>query len=194
MMIDKLVVLSTIALSSISTVPSTLSCQNSITYSIEDSNEFVNSVLQSSEFEKNMLIASGKEQCINTSTTTYNDSGSDVILNEELKQNIQILMELSQLSDNWDEYGAKAPSIQIITKVMVILPKLSKQPDIFPTPEGNIQLEYSIGRNRHLNIELLPDATMIIFEMFEDRTATKNSSIFEISALNKRIEDFYGRV
>jgi hypothetical protein len=194
MMIDKLVVLSTIALSSIPTVPSTLTYQNNITYSIEDSDALVNSVIQSPKFEKNIMMANGRERCINTSTTAYNDCGSDVILDEELKQNMKILMEFSQLSDNWDEYGAKAPSIQIITKVMEILPKLSKQPDIFPTPEGNIQLEYSIGRNRHLNIELLPDATMIIFEMFEDRTATKNSSIFEISALNKRIEDFYGRV
>ena len=193
-MIDKLVVLSTIALSSISTVPSTLTYQNNITYSIEDSDALVNSVIQSPKFEKNIMMANGRERCINTSTAAYNDCGSDVILDEELKQNMKILMEFSQLSDNWDEYGAKAPSIQIITKVMEILPKLSKQPDIFPTPEGNIQLEYSIGRNRHLNIELLPDATMIIFEMFEDRTATKNSSIFEISALNKRIEDFYGRV
>jgi len=193
-MIDKLVVLSTIALSSIPTVPSTLTYQNNITYSIEDSDALVNSVIQSPKFEKNIMMANGRERCINTSTTAYNDCGSDVILDEELKQNMKILMEFSQLSDNWDEYGAKAPSIQIITKVMEILPKLSKQPDIFPTPEGNIQLEYSIGRNRHLNIELLPDATMIIFEMFEDRTATKNSSIFEISALNKRIEDFYGRV
>lgn len=192
-MIDKLVVLSTIALSSIPTVPSTLTYQNNITYSIEDSDALVNSVIQSPKFEKNIMMANGRERCINTSTTAYNDCGSDVILDEELKQNMKILMEFSQLSDNWDEYGAKAPSIQIITKVMEILPKLSKQPDIFPTPEGNIQLEYSIGRNRHLNIELLPDATMIIFEMFEDRTATKNSSIFEISALNKRIEDFYGR-
>lgn len=193
-MIDKLVVLSTIALSSIPTVPSTLTYQNNITYSFEDSDALVNSVIQSPKFEKNIMMANGRERCINTSTTAYNDCGSDVILDEELKQNMKILMEFSQLSDNWDEYGAKAPSIQIITKVMEILPKLSKQPDIFPTPEGNIQLEYSIGRNKHLNIELLPDATMIIFEMFEDRTATKNSSIFEISALNKRIEDFYGRV
>lgn len=193
-MIDKLVVLSTIAISSISTVPPTLSYQNDIIYSIEDSNEFVNSFVQSFEFEKNMLMATGKEQCINTSTTTYNDCGSDVILNEELKQNMQVLMELSRLSDNWDEYGAKAPSIQIITKVAETLPKLPIQPDVFPTPEGNIQLEYSIGRNRHLNIEILSNATMSIFEMFENRTATKDILVFDISALNKRIEDFYGRV
>ena len=77
---------------------------------------------------------------------------------------------------------------------MEILPQLSKQPDIFPSPDGNIQLEYSIGKNRHLNIELFPDSTMSIFEMFEDRTATKESFVFKPSTLNKRINDFYGRI
>lgn len=193
-MIDKLVVLSTIAVSSIVPTGTTSTYQNNISYSIEDSSEFVHEFIQSNEFEKNMQLTMGRTNCINTSTTAYNYCGSDDVMKSDLKENMRLLVEFSQLTDNWDEYGALAPSEKLICMMMDILPKLSRQPDIFPTPEGNIQLEYAIGNNRHLNIEFFPNSTISIFEMFEDRTAEKNFYSYDFVFLNERINKFYGTI
>lgn len=193
-MINKLVVLSTIAVSSIVPTGTTSTNINNIPYIIEDSSEFLNEFIQSNEFEKKIKLIIGQTNCINTSTTTYNYCGSDDVMDSDLKENMRLLVEFSKLTDNWDEYGALAPSKELIYMMMDILPKLSKQPDIFPTPEGNIQLEYTIGNNKHLNIEFFPNSTISIFEMFENRTAEKNFYSYDLTFLNERINKFYERI
>ena len=190
-MIGKLVVLSVIAASPFASPVESSVCQNNYLYSIEDSNELVSKFTQQYYNNEKYYL---KEQEINTSTTAYTTCGSDDMTDSEYYDNISILKEFLTLEDNWDDYGAHAPSENIVLFVMAILSKLPKQPDVFPTPEGHVQLEYAIGRNRHLNIEVISETKFSVFEMFEDRTARKDFYSYDLKMLNDRIRRFYGAI
>ena len=87
-----------------------------------------------------------------------------------------------------------AISKSIVNRILLLLPKLDRQPDLFPTPDGTIQLEYAIAPNKHLNIEILSDTSMTIYEMFADRSATKDKYELDYRLINSRVKEFYGSV
>lgn len=181
-------VLSAIATSSVISSPTVNLYQNSSSYNIEYSNYFTSENIKSEESDDYYT----KEIGIKAYTTSYNTYGSDDMGSPEYYENMSILREFLDLEDNWDEYGALAPSEDIVMFVMTILSELPKQPDVFPTPEGHVQLEYVIGRNRHLNIEIISETKFSVFEMFEDRTARKDFYSYDLRILNDRIRRFYG--
>ncbi len=188
-MIDKIVVLSVIAASPfISSTENSVS-QNINSYSIEDSDELISKYTQQYSVNEKYYL---KEIGINTSATAYTTCESDNMTDSEYFENIGILNEFLTLEDDWDDYGSLAPSKDIVMFVMTILSKLPKQPDVFPTPEGHVQLEYAIGKNRHLNIEFISESKFSIFEMFEDRKARKDFYSYDLQILNDRIRRFYG--
>lgn len=68
------------------------------------------------------------------------------------------------------------------------------QPEIFPTPAGGIQLEYTMHGNRHLNIEVFGDGTACVFKMYADKTFSEETVEFEFSYINQRVDKFYDAV
>jgi hypothetical protein len=65
-----------------------------------------------------------------------------------IKETVTKLNELSELSNNWDSYGALSPSKKSFIGAMQLANDLfetnTPTPDIFPVPNGNIQFEWSI--------------------------------------------------
>ena len=112
--------------------------------------------------------------------------------NYEFNENIHRLEEFYRLTDDWDGYGSKAPNAILIGWLRGVLPRLLRQPDIFPTSDGEIQLEYFIPNHKHLNIEIHADMTMSIFEMFDKNSATTDDYTLDYSIINERIKKFYG--
>ena len=187
----QIAVMSLIAASPFVTPVENSVCQTNNLYSIEDTNDFFYKYTQKYCNNEKFYF---KENGIKTSTTVYTTCGSDDMTNPEYFDNISILNEFLTLEDGWDEYGALAPSKDIVMFVLTILSKLPKQPDIFPTPEGHVQLEYAIGKNRHLNIEIISETKFSVFEMFEDRTARNDYYSYDLQKLNDRIRRFYGTI
>ncbi|MBP5597287.1 MAG: hypothetical protein J6Y02_18030 [Pseudobutyrivibrio sp.] len=60
--------------------------------------------------------------------------------------------------DNWDGYGAKAISKQLIKSVALLIKRLSHTPEVFPLVSGGIQLEFDKEDGSYLEIELNKDA------------------------------------
>lgn len=141
-------------------------------------------------FERDNASVNG----INDSEPSYPILGCDDTMNSELKENTRLLAELASLTDDWDQCGAMAISKSIVNRILLLLPKLDRQPDLFPTPDGTIQLEYAIAPNKHLNIEILSDTSMTIFEMFADRSATKDKYELDYRLINSRVKEFYENV
>lgn len=115
-------------------------------------------------------------------------------VNNEKEENYIILDSFVLLEDNWDGYDAIAPKKELIELVKSFIEQLYLQPEIFPTPDGGIQLEYVIGNNQHLNIEILSKQKVNIFEMFNDRTYIEESVELDFEYLIWRINKFYGNI
>ena len=98
--------------------------------------------------------------------------------------------QIEQLEYNWDGCGALPIPKDIINNLKVLLPKLKYEPDIFPTPNGTVQLEYTIKSNRHLNIEILSNSNMEIFEMFDDHSCTEDMYKYDADLIISRVNKF----
>ncbi len=120
-------------------------------------------------------------------------SGVDqVTVNEEKLQNIKKLETIAMLQDNWNANGAKAFSVNLISKVRNILVFLEIQPEVFPTACESLQLEYDKQDGSHMEIELTESDNAQIFvvdSMGCESIGTIQASIEEI---NKVVSDFYG--
>lgn len=130
---------------------------------------------------------------LNVSANTYNMYGVDN-LNSEQRENLDILSSFKTLEDNWDDCDAIAPKKEIIEIAQKLVKKLQRQPEIFPTPDGGVQFEYDREQNRHLNIEILSEQKVNIFEMFSDRTYKEEIFDLDVENIKQRVDEFYGGV
>lgn len=110
---------------------------------------------------------------------------------EKLNKNIDKLGKISALKDNWDGYGAEPFSRSIIRAAGDMLRKLLKQPEIFPTAEGTIQMEYEKENGDYLEIQF-SDAPLCEVYMSENQ----NENYFTIDRtpekFNELVSNFYG--
>lgn len=74
-----------------------------------------------------------------------------------LENNLIVLNDISLLEKNWNHNNAPAFSSELIQRVKRIIKKLKNQPDIFPTAEESIQLEYTNNNGDYLEYEIFED-------------------------------------
>ena len=95
------------------------------------------------------------------------------------------------LEDNWNGNGAVAFSDGLVKKLKSIVIMLDKQPEIFPTANNSIQLEYDKPDGSHMEIELFENGDSEVFEV----DAYGNESLLNIDTnvetINKVVNDFY---
>lgn len=58
---------------------------------------------------------------------------------------------ISALNDNWDGYGAESLPEYLIISASELIRKLRIQPEIFPTADGTIQIEYEKDNGESIN-------------------------------------------
>ena len=98
--------------------------------------------------------------------------------------------QIEQLEYNWDGCGALPIPKDIINILKVLLLKLKYEPEVFPTPDETVQLEYAIVPNRHLNIEIISNSNMEIFEIFDDRSCTEDMYKYDADLIISRVNKF----
>ncbi len=100
--------------------------------------------------------------------------------------------ELEQLEENWDGCGAKKINKDIINKAKNIVEQLIRKPDIFPTYDGDIRLEYRIDKYEHIEFVIGSSDDIEFFScvegvcMFEPISKTN-----QIKTMNTYIEQFF---
>lgn len=127
------------------------------------------------------------------SSTKSIDSGIEkVIISEEKLENLKKLEAIALLKDNWNENGARAFSIELITKVRNIITFLDVQPEVFPTACDSIQLEYDKVDGSHMEIELMEkgDAEIFLIDNMGNEKFFNVQACFE--SINKAVNVFYG--
>lgn len=114
---------------------------------------------------------------------------------ELIRKNSITLSEIGQFQDNWNQYGAKKFSQELIFKCLQIVSsaELKFQPDIFPTGRQSIQLEYEPDVNNYFEIEVFDNNIKMYHRSFDKKIKMENLSIEdtirELNAFQSRYQN-----
>lgn len=107
-----------------------------------------------------------------------------------MQENLRKLEQISLLTDNWNENGAKAFDKQLVAKVKDLIGALGVQPEIFPLSYGSIQMEYTKEDGSYLEFEINLNDTWDVFELNENGEESAFSVAADAEAINKVAKDF----
>ena len=115
----------------------------------------------------------------NYSSSRYSSNVSKFI------SNLNILNEIKSLPTNWNGNGAEPFSSHLIIKVTNLIKSLTYQPDIFPTGEKSIQLEFENAKGDYLEFEIFENNDVQKF--FCDSTGKEETSMISIENINDEL-------
>lgn len=107
-----------------------------------------------------------------------------------MQENLRKLEQISLLTDNWNENGAKAFDKQLVAKVKDLIGALGVQPEIFPLSYGSIQMEYTKEDGSYLEFEINLNDTWDVFELNENGEESAFSVAADAEVVNKVAKDF----
>jgi hypothetical protein len=110
---------------------------------------------------------------------------------------VEKLADLSQLGENWDGYGALCPTQEAIVGAMSLALELFEEgtplPDVFPTPNGSIQFEWSCF-GLDLEIEAISNRRCIAsFEDLGTGEHWERSFTFDFTDLRRKVAELTDR-
>ena len=111
----------------------------------------------------------------------------------KLSHNLDRLWDISELGEDWNGYGAVPIPREVIKEVKEIILNLEEQPEIFPTADKSIQLEYWQPDKSYLEIEVSEKnitAMQIPQENYEDAKFW-DLSFDDIGQIQQIVSDFF---
>lgn len=113
---------------------------------------------------------------------------------KELYNNLKKLKGISDLKDNWNDNNAKKFSPELISIVKNILENIVEQPEIFPTANNSIQMEYELIDNSYLEFEIFEDK-IICLEVPQRNYSKYKEQIVpnDIKIINNIVNNFFER-
>lgn len=122
-----------------------------------------------------------------------NNSGVETMfISEEMRLNLSKLATIEQLADDWNGNGAKAFEYAFISKVRMIIAALEIQPELFPTADNSIQIEYEKEDGSYLEIQLSLNETCDVYEICTNGEERDFTIANEVGAINEVVNRFYG--
>lgn len=101
---------------------------------------------------------------------------------------------LKDLEYNWNGYGAEPIPEQLIVRTEHLLQNLSELPDVFPTANKSIQIEYEKANGEYLEFEMFEDNRVHMFQINSDGTEYNEEFQFDSQKIDKCVGEFYGRI
>ncbi len=105
-------------------------------------------------------------------------------------KNLAKLERISLLGDNWNGYGAAPLPDSTIFSAKNLIRNLFFQPEIFPTPDGTIQIEYEKDNGDYLEFQFDGEGTCEVFKS-TDNNEEYFTSQDSPEAINALVEAFY---
>lgn len=113
------------------------------------------------------------------------------ILSPELKKNLFKLDEIKSLKRNWNGNSARPIPKKVIEKAKTLLINLEKQPQIFPTANDSIQIEYDGDNNSYLELQVTKKNTLSFYKVDKDGNESSGEIPVSSFSLNTLVEEFY---
>ena len=109
----------------------------------------------------------------------------------ELKKNLLKLDEIKSLKRNWNGNQAKPIHKSLVNKTRALIINLDKQPQIFPTADNSIQIEYDGADKSYLELQVTKHNQLSYFKVDRLGNETEGSIPFSSFALNALVGEFY---
>lgn len=117
-------------------------------------------------------------------------SSKEFFISKPQTENLKKLQKISELPDNWNGYGAKPISKEVIQEVRTTVSELNYQPEIFPLPDNEIQLEFDGPNQSYMEIVIGTKDLANVFIM--DSTGNEVEKIVSKKAIISEVSSFYG--
>lgn len=128
------------------------------------------------------------EQSLKYTKSEYKYSDTD---DSDLQRNIDTINEFSSLCEGWDGYDAAPISQPAIKEALRIIKVVSRQPEVFPTPNGYIQFEFSKDNNDYLELKIT-DNDVVVYVLKESQDRLFHLAFDCIDDIKRQVMTFYG--
>lgn len=109
----------------------------------------------------------------------------------ELRKNLLKLYEIKSLKRNWNGNRAKPISRKVVNKTKALIINLEKQPQIFPTANDSIQIEYDGENNSYLELQITKYNDLSYFKVDKEGKEVTGTIPCSSFALNALVKEFY---
>ncbi|WP_051537686.1 hypothetical protein [Treponema sp. C6A8] len=116
---------------------------------------------------------------------------AEKIYSKDLLANLQKLNEIQKLPKNWNGNGASRFSKKLINKVKELLFELNKQPQVFPTANDSIQIEYNFEDGSYLEFQISKLKLLEFLKITKDGSETSGTIPCSHYYINQMLEEFY---
>lgn len=110
-------------------------------------------------------------------------------INKELEINLSKLDAFGELEPDWDSEDGLPFTQTHVNYIKELLPQLPRQPKIFPTGRGSIQLEYERRNGNYLEFEIYENRIDVL-EVIDNDYTEWTVDEFDIDIINK----FYNKI
>ena len=109
----------------------------------------------------------------------------------ELRKNLIKLDEIKNLKRNWNGNKARPITRNVINKTKSLIINLDRQPQLFPTANDSIQIEYDGDANSYLELQVTKRKLISYYKV--DKAGNELSGTVPASSfsVNKLVEAFY---
>ncbi len=130
------------------------------------------------------------EQSLNLKYTTSEFKYSDTN-DSDLQCNIDTINEFSSLDEGWDGYDAAPISQSAIREALQLIKVISRQPEVFPTPNGYVQFEFSKDNGDYLELKIT-DNDVVVYVLKGSYDELYHLSFDQIDDIKRQVMTFYG--
>lgn len=106
-------------------------------------------------------------------------------------KNLSKLKEIKKLERDWNGNKARPIPKKVIEKVKTLILNLEIQPQIFPTADDSIQIEYDGDNNSYLELQVTKGNELSYYKVDKSGKETTGSIPCSSFALNSLVEEFY---
>lgn len=111
---------------------------------------------------------------------------------EARRKNLAKLDEIAALRANWNGYGALPFSPGLLKTAREVISALTVQPEVFPTADDSIQIEYDGPKGSYLEVQITEDAQFEVLHIDRDGHEETLHVDAGADALNQLVRKFYG--
>lgn len=115
---------------------------------------------------------------------------AEKVYSKDLMDNLLKLNEIQQLPRNWNGNGAQKFSKKIINKAKSLLIDLTLQPQVFPTANNSIQIEFDRDNGAYLEFQLTKSSQLSYFWVKKDGSEVNGTVPCSSYYVNQLLESF----
>ena len=109
----------------------------------------------------------------------------------ELSKNLFKLDEIKTFKSNWNGNKAHPIPKKVVEKTKTLILNLEQQPQIFPTANDSIQIEYDGENNSYLELQVTKQNSLSFYLVNKSGKEMTGNIPFSSFALNALVKEFY---